>query len=106
MKRWSIGAGAVAALAVWAALQGPPAAEAQNGDKKDGEWVQLFNGKNLDGWKSHPKSPGTWEVKDGAIVGSGKQASHLFSDRGDYENFHFRVEAKISDKGNSGQYFR
>jgi hypothetical protein len=100
-----IGAGAVTALALWAALQGP-AAEAQNGDKKDGEWVQLFNGKNLDGWKSHPKSPGKWEVKDGAIVGSGKEASHLFSDRGDYENFHFRIEAKISDKGNSGQYFR
>src|SRR5262249_38703937 len=31
---------------------------------------------------------------------------HLFSERGDYENFRFRVEAKINDGGNSGQLFR
>jgi uncharacterized protein (TIGR03000 family) len=69
-------------------------------------WVELFDRKTLNGWKSHPDSPGKWEVKDGMIVGSGKAVSHLFSERGDYENFHFFIEAKISDKGNSGQYFR
>src|SRR5439155_299779 len=37
---------------------------------------------------------------------SGKDTSHLFSERDDYKDFHFRIEAKISDKGNSGQYFR
>ena len=71
----------------------------------DEGWVQLFNGKDLQGWKTHPKNTGHGKVKDGVIVGSGPQ-SHLFSERGDYENFHFRVEAKINDKGNSGQYFR
>jgi hypothetical protein len=30
----------------------------------------------------------------------------LFSERDDYENFQYRVEAMINDKGNSGQYFR
>jgi len=74
-------------------------------EKKEEGWVQLFNGKDLAGWKSHPKNPGEWKVEDGAIVGSGK-ASHLFSDRGDYENFQFRIEAMINEKGNSGQYFR
>ena len=39
------------------------------------------------------------------IVGSGPH-SHLFSEKGDYTDFHYRVEAKINDKGNSGQYFR
>jgi hypothetical protein len=80
----------------------------QGGDKKGdekGKWVVLFNGKNLDGWKTHPDDKAKWEVKDGAIVGTGT-AGHLFSERGDYENFRFRVEAKINDKGNSGQYFR
>ena len=72
-------------------------------DKKDG-WVQLFNGKDLTGWKVFPKGTGNWKVEDGCIVGSGK-ASHLFSERGDYKDFHFRVEAMINDKGNSGQYF-
>jgi hypothetical protein len=35
-------------------------------------------------------------VEDGAIVGRGKDRSHLFTERGDFENFHYRVEAKIS----------
>ena len=39
------------------------------------------------------------------LVGAGP-ASHLFSEKDDYTDFHYRVEAKINDKGNSGQYFR
>jgi hypothetical protein len=71
----------------------------------DKGWVQLFNGKDLTGWKTHPSDQAKWEVKDGLLVSSGPKG-HLFSDRGDYENFCYRVEAKISDHGNSGQYFR
>jgi hypothetical protein len=73
-------------------------------DGKDG-YVSLFNGKDLTGFKTHPDDQAKWEVKDGVIVGSGK-VGHLYSERGDYENFHYRVEAKVNDKGNSGQYFR
>lgn len=111
-------------------------------DKDDG-WVQLFNGKDLTGWKIHPMPSGAivevikvekdgkvvgydgkikdmkqkdgtvkageivhlWRVEDGKLIGSGP-ASHLFSERSDYYNFHYRVEAMINDKGNSGQYFR
>lgn len=95
-------------------------------------WVQLFNGKDLTGWKIHPNPNGAikditekkvdgkvvaiegmvkgvktplWRVEDGTIIGGGP-STHLFSDRGDYVDFHFRVEAKLNDKGNSGQYFR
>src|SRR5262249_7160784 len=76
-------------------------------DKKDDDkgWVQLFNGKDLTGWKTHPDDKAKWEVKDGILVGS-SEAGHLFSERGDYENFRYRVEAMINDNGNSGQYFR
>ncbi len=74
-------------------------------DKKDEKWTPLFNGKDLTGWKTHPKSAGKWRVEDGILIGSGP-ASHLFSERGDYENFRFRVEVAIGDKSNSGQYFR
>ena len=45
-----------------------------------------------------------WQVKEGMIVGGGP-ASHLFTEI-EADNFHYRVEAKINDKGNSGQYFR
>jgi hypothetical protein len=75
------------------------------GEKKGDGWAPLFNGKDLTGWKTHPDDKAMWEVKDGAIVGTGKPG-HLFSERGDYENFHLLFEVKINDKGNSGQYFR
>jgi hypothetical protein len=107
-------------------------AAAKDKDKDEG-WVPLFNGKDLSGWKLHPmphsqiaevsakekdgkviaydgklkdgKVVPLWRVEDGILIGSGPP-SHLFSERGDYENFHYRVEAKINDGGNSGQYFR
>jgi hypothetical protein len=68
-------------------------------------FVPLFNGKDLAGWEVFGGGTGNWRVVDGAIVGSGP-LSHLFSERGDYKNFHLRVEAMINDGGNSGQYFR
>ena len=77
---------------------------AASAEDKSG-FVPLFNGKDLTGFKTHPDDKARWEVKDGLIVGTGG-VGHLYSERGDYENFHYRVEAKINDMGNSGQYFR
>ncbi len=73
----------------------------------DPAWVSLFDGKTLSGWKSMPmsKQESKWEVKDGVLEGSGGQ-SMLYSPRGDYQNFKFRAEVKINDKGNSGMYVR
>jgi WD40 repeat protein len=68
-------------------------------------WVQLFNGKDLSGWKTHPDQPGGWSVQDGLLVGRG-QKTHLFSRRGDYEDFHLRFEAKVNAGGDSGVFFR
>ncbi len=67
-------------------------------------WTSLFDGKTLGGWKTYD-GKGKWEVEDGVIHGSGP-ASHLFSPRGDYKNFRYRAEVKVSDKGNSGMYLR
>jgi hypothetical protein len=108
-----------------------PAPQAAADDTKG--WVALFNGKDLTGWKIHPQPSGQitavlpqekggkvagydgklkdgktvplWRVEDGILIGSGPP-SHLFSERGDYQNFQYRVEAQINDGGNSGQYFR
>src|SRR5207248_4149940 len=33
---------------------------------KDG-FVPLFNGKDLDGWKTHDEQPGDWNAADGAL---------------------------------------
>ena len=78
---------------------------ASDKDQQEECWIQLFNGKDLTGWKVYPEGTGEWKVEDGVLIGSGK-TSHLFTERDDYDNFYYRVEASINDGGNSGQYFR
>jgi hypothetical protein len=69
------------------------------------KWITLFDGKTLDGWEKVGQEKSNWEVKDGAIVGTG-QPSMLVCTKGPYKNFHYRAEIQINDKGNSGLYFR
>jgi len=97
--------GIVALAAGLLALAVP--APAADGSKSGDGFVQLFNGKDLTGWKTHPDDKDCkWEVVDGAITASGSKAGHLWSERGDYTDFVYRMEAKINEVGNSGQYFR
>jgi hypothetical protein len=127
-----VGKPAVGVAVLTAVLGLALAAPADDTKNADG-FVDLFNGKDLTGWKLHEKPSGNidsvsavvkdgktlsyvgklkdgkevplWRVEDGVLIGGGPP-SHLFSERGDYENFVYRVEAQINDKGNSGQYFR
>jgi hypothetical protein len=78
-----------------------PAAE----DKKDDGFKSIMPDKNLKGWKTHEGDKARWKVEDGVLIGEGP-VGHLYTDRDDYENFIWRCEAKISDKGNSGMMFR
>ncbi len=71
----------------------------------DPEWISLFDGKSLEGWKKVGNAESVWEVKDGAITGSGPP-SMLVTTTGPYKNFRYRAEIKINDGGNSGLYFR
>ncbi|KAA3611457.1 MAG: DUF1080 domain-containing protein [Planctomycetota bacterium] len=71
--------------------------------KDEDGWVDLFNGEDLDGWKTSGKA--NWSVEDYAIIGQGDMG-HLYSPRNDYRNFEFRARVKINDGGNSGMYFR
>ncbi len=71
----------------------------------DDKWLSLFDGTSLDGWEKVGSEQSVWEVKDGAICGSGP-ASMLVCTKGPYKNFRYRAEIKINDKGNSGLYFR
>jgi hypothetical protein len=73
-------------------------------------FVALFNGKDLQGWKTHPSQPGNWRVENGLLIGSGPppngRASHLYTDRNDFRDFHLRVVVRMNDEGNSAVYFR
>ena len=72
---------------------------------QDAKWVSLFDGKTMNGWEKVGNKGSFWEVKDGALSGSGS-ASMLVNTSGPYTNFRYRAEIKINDGGNSGLYFR
>lgn len=78
-------------------------ATAQVKPKGDG-WIQMFDGKSLDGWKA-ADNEGSWSVKNGAIVGDGER-SHLFWTVKECKNCEFFAEVKLNHGGNSGMYFR
>src|SRR5262249_24585452 len=66
--------------------------------KSGNDWLALFNGKDLTGWKTLPQDKARWEVKDGILTSAGP-VGHLYTDRADFTNFHFLAEARINDRG-------
>jgi hypothetical protein len=70
-------------------------------------WQLLFDGKTLDGWRASD-APGTFSVKDGAIVVRGPR-SHLFYvgpvQQHEFRNFEFKADVMTFAKANSGVYF-
>jgi uncharacterized protein (TIGR03067 family) len=79
----------------------PPAVPSPSADG----WMQLFNGKDLTGWRPHPEEGGKWVVENGALTCTGPHG-YLFSERDDYENFHLRAEIRINGGGDSGVFVR
>src|SRR5512139_2691984 len=69
-----------------------------------GNWVPMFNGKDLTGWEANER-PESWTVVDGTIKGSGP-VSHLFWKGQECENCEFKADVRIMDGANSGMYFR
>jgi len=67
-------------------------------------WVNIFDGKTLDGWKA-AEHPGSFTIKDGAIVVFGERA-HLFYDGAvknhDFKNFEFKAQVMTTPGSNSG----
>lgn len=71
------------------------------------EWVSLFDGKTLKGWKAS-ENPGTFKVENGKIVVDGPRA-HLFyvgpvNDH-NFKNFEFKAQVMTTPGSNSGMYF-
>ncbi len=80
----------------------PPGAAAK---KKPGKPVELFNGKNLDGWSPQdPSQPLGWIVKDGALDNQGK-ANNIYSAQ-KFMDFKVEAEYAVGEHGNSGVYLR
>lgn len=80
-------------------------ATARGEDSNNDDFITLFNGENLDGWKANENSD-SWSVEDGAIVCDGPR-SHLFyvGPEAPFQDFHFITEVKTTPGSNSGIYF-
>ena len=78
---------------------------ARAADSKEEGFVQLFDGKTLNGWKIN-EQPDSWKIVDGAIVANGNR-SHLFyvGDDKPFVNFELRVDVKTETEANGGIYF-
>ena len=88
---------------------GSPALLPADDSTSDEGWINLFDGKTLDGWKAS-ENPEQWKVVDGAIVAAGPR-SHLFyvgdhpDDPPEFESFRFKADVKTTPGSNSGMYF-
>lgn len=72
--------------------------------KKDAKWLDLFNGKDMTGWRMAGK--GNFTVEDGALVTHGGMGMLWYEGR-KFRNFTLQVEWKANHKcNNSGVFVR
>ena len=75
--------------------------------KQPSQWIPLFDGKTLNGWKVGANAS-TFSVENGMIVVHGPTA-HLFYDgdvqQHNFKNFEFKASVMTTPGSNSGIYF-
>jgi hypothetical protein len=72
---------------------------------KWGKAIQLFNGKDLTGWRMDKPSPeGAWKVEDGKLVSPGHGAEIINDSK--FEDFKLHIEFNCPPDSNSGVYLR
>lgn len=90
-------AGLMIVLTSVAALAGPK-------KHNDGKWIDLFNGKDMTGWRMAGK--GNFTVEDGALQTHSGMGMLWYESR-KFANFTLRVEWKVNDHcNNSGIFVR
>lgn len=77
------------------------------GSLRQSEWISLFDGKSLDGWKVGDNAS-TFHADSGMIIVHGRTA-HLFYDgavqQHHFKNFEFKADVMTMPGANSGIYF-
>ena len=104
---------AITALALMAFTPGKNVLNNKTVVQPETGWKSLFDGKTLKGWHTYGKKTVNVSclVEDGAIFLNGSQkhddekgSGDLLTDN-EYENFHLKIDWKITPKGNSGILF-
>ena len=72
-----------------------------------GDWVDMFDGKSLEGWKVNTENPETFSVEDGAIKVAGPRTHLFFGADGNakFKDFEFECEVKTTQGSNAGIFF-
>ncbi|WP_200975797.1 DUF1080 domain-containing protein [Echinicola sp. 20G] len=78
-------------------------------NESEGDWTILFDGSNMDSWKTYNKESlgAAWKMENGVLYldSSEKEGRGDLVTKDEYSNFHLKLEWKISDNGNSGLMF-
>ncbi|TWU37186.1 3-keto-disaccharide hydrolase [Novipirellula artificiosorum] len=74
--------------------------------KTEADFVSLFDGETMKGWKIAEENPDSWVIEDGSLVCQGDRC-HLFyvGDLAPFKNFHFKADVMTTPGSNSGIYF-
>jgi hypothetical protein len=87
----------------WTGVRAPSLKRAKT--PKWGKSMQLFNGKDLTGWKmDKPSTDKPWKVVDGMLVSPG-HGPEIISDS-KFEDFKLHIEFNCAANSNSGVYLR
>ena len=87
-------------LALAAGLLFAPLAQAD-------DWITMFDGKTLDGWKVNTENPKTFSVEDGTIKIDGPRTHLFYGKDGDakFKDFEFECEVMTRKGSNAGIFF-
>lgn len=82
-----------------------PARQADAAPTQSLPWVDLFNGRNLEGWKVIEGDEDDWSVVDGVLTCGGREQGWLGTE-GRHDNFRLIVEFRLPAGGDSGIFVR
>jgi len=68
------------------------------------EWLPLFNGKDLAGWKAVGRYKSEWRVENG-VLANPVESDNIYTEK-EFKNLQLHVEFKIPKGGNSGVFLR
>ena len=69
-----------------------------------GEWIELFDGKSMDGWRAS-ENTASWKVEDGKLVCDGPRSHLFYETEKPFKNFHLKVDVMTTPGSNAGIYF-
>jgi len=86
-------------------LQNHGAAVAYRNLRINEGFVPIFNGRDLEGWKTVDPNDRSWSVEDGALTCSGGPGGYIYNVNR-CRDFALRLQYQIAPNGNSGVFFR